>query len=66
MLGIHPLRVTRLPEGAFDRYYDLQLQRGMPLTERRPSRMNASDASVSDLLHLSGATVGAALTLSPL
>jgi hypothetical protein len=55
MLGIFPLKVTRLSEGTFDRYYDAQLQKGLPLTERRPSRLNATNASVSELLLLSGA-----------
>lgn len=53
MLGIFPLQVTRLSEGTFDRYYDAQMQKGLTLTERRPSRLNATSASVSELLHLS-------------
>jgi hypothetical protein len=55
MLGIFPLQVTPLPRGAFDRYYDAQLRRGLPLTERRPSRLKAADADVAQLLRLSGA-----------
>jgi GH3 auxin-responsive promoter len=65
MLGIHPMRVTCLSAGTFDRYYDLQLQRRLPLTKRRPSRMNASDTSVGELLCLSSAEVGAHLDVRP-
>jgi hypothetical protein len=65
MLGIQPLQVTCLSAGTFDRYYDLQLQRQLPLTERRPSRKNASDASVGELLRLSRADVGAHLYVRP-
>jgi len=52
MLGIYPLQVTRLAERAFELYYDEQVKRGLPLSERRPSRMNATDASVADLQQL--------------
>ncbi len=48
--GIHPLRVTRLPDGAFDRYHDLQQGRGLPLAKSRPLRMNASSADVRQLM----------------
>ncbi len=50
MLDIHPLLVTCLQQGAFERYYDKQLARGLPLPERRPSRMNATDSDVLELL----------------
>ncbi len=50
MLGIRPLSVTVLPPGTFDRYYEVQRRAGVPLTVRRPSRMNASDAAVATLL----------------
>ena len=50
MLDIHPLLVTRLQEGAFEHYYDKQLARGLPLPERRPSRMNATETDVLELL----------------
>lgn len=53
MLGISPLCVTTLRSGTFDRYYDFQAGRGLPLTERRPSRLNSSNAEVADLLRLS-------------
>ena len=49
MLDIHPLRVTRLPSGAFDSYYDRQLDRGLPLPMRRPLRMKASDSDIQEL-----------------
>ncbi|MFQ6026365.1 MAG: GH3 auxin-responsive promoter family protein [Dehalococcoidia bacterium] len=59
MLGIFPLRVTRLADGTFDRYYDLQLKRERPLTERRPSRMNAADDCLAELISLSNGVVEA-------
>ncbi len=49
MLDIRPLRVTVLPVGAFDRYYDLKRGAGAPLTERRPPRMNADPTVIADL-----------------
>ncbi|MDA0733650.1 MAG: GH3 auxin-responsive promoter family protein [Chloroflexi bacterium] len=55
MLGIFPLQVTTLQSGTFDRYYDFQTQCGLPLTERRPSRLNASNAELTVLLRLSAA-----------
>jgi hypothetical protein len=57
MLDIFPLQVTCLSEGAFERYYDIQRDRGLPLTERRPPRMNAPDSSIEDLLRTSAAEV---------
>ena len=58
MLDIYPLRLTRLTAGAFDRYYDRQVERGLPLTERRPSRMKATDADVAQLLEAGRVRVG--------
>jgi hypothetical protein len=59
MLGIFPLRVTPLTEGSFERYYDLQMKRGRPLTERRPARMNATEESVAELIRMSGGVIEA-------
>ena len=58
MLDIHPLQVTCLSRGTFDRYYDEKQSQGLPLTERRPLRMKASDSSVGDLLRVSTADPG--------
>ena len=50
MLGIRPLRVTLLPPGTFDRYYEAMRQAGEPLTRRLPPRMNANDNVIRVLL----------------
>ena len=50
MLGIRPLRVTVLPPGTFDRYYEAMRQAGEPLTRRQPPRMNANDDVIDGLL----------------
>ena len=54
MLDISPLRVTCLSPGTFDRFYDEKQRDGLPLPQRRPLRMRATDSSVDDLLRLSG------------
>ncbi len=56
MLDIRPLRITVLPVGAFDRYYDLKRAAGAPLTDRRPARMNAGPAVITDLQSAAFAT----------
>jgi len=50
MLGIRPLRVTILPAGTFDRYYEDMRLAGEPLTRRVPPRMNAGDSARDRLL----------------
>lgn len=52
MLGIHPLKVTLLGHGAFDRYYDYMRKAGAELMARRPKRMNADDETIERLLQL--------------
>jgi hypothetical protein len=54
LLGVCPLRVTMLPEGAFAGYQNLPSERRLPTTEERPSRLNASDAEVAQLLDIKG------------
>ena len=49
MLGIKPLRVSLLPAGVFDQYYEVKRKAGAPLTDRRPARMNASDDVIAVL-----------------
>ena len=60
LLANHPLRVTRLPEGAFAGYQNLPNGPRIPTTGARPSRLNATDAEVAQLLTVrciaSGAT----------
>lgn len=50
MLGIRPLKVTCLPPGTFDRFYESRLKAGELLGRRKPARMNSSDDDVVDLL----------------
>ena len=50
MLGIRPLRVTVLPSGTFDRYYEARRLAGEPLTRRQPPRMNPDDDVIEGLL----------------
>ncbi|MDP3064484.1 MAG: GH3 auxin-responsive promoter family protein, partial [Chloroflexota bacterium] len=54
MLGIHPLRVTLLSPGAFDRFYDARRQAGEELGRLRPPHMNSTDADIADLLKAGG------------
>lgn len=54
MLGIWPLRVTILPLGSFQRYYEEKHKAGADLAHLRPPHMNASDEVIGDLLRLSG------------
>lgn len=50
MLGIRPLRVTILPAGSFQRYYENRKKAGADLAHLKPPHMNASDAIVEDLV----------------
>ncbi|MBN2187687.1 MAG: GH3 auxin-responsive promoter family protein, partial [Dehalococcoidia bacterium] len=50
MLGIQPLRVTLVPAGTFQRYYEERKRDGVALAHMKPPHMNASDAIIEDLL----------------
>jgi hypothetical protein len=52
MLGIRPLRVTLLPAGSFQRYYEQKKTSGADLAHLKPPHMNASDTVIQDLLSL--------------
>jgi phenylacetate-coenzyme A ligase PaaK-like adenylate-forming protein len=52
MLGIRPLRVTLLPAGSFQRYYEERKRGGADLAHLKPPHMNASDTIIRDLLSL--------------
>jgi len=54
MLGIRPLRVTTLPPGAFDRFYDFRKDAGLELGKLRPPHMNATQEDIVDLLRIGG------------
>ena len=53
LLGVCPLRVTLLPEGTFAGYQNLSPERRLPTTGERPSRLNATDVEVAQLLDIS-------------
>lgn len=50
MLGIRPLRVTILPFGSFQRYYERKKASGAELAHLKPPHMNAPDTAILDLL----------------
>jgi hypothetical protein len=54
MLGMSPLRFTRLSAGTFDRFYEERRNAGVDLMSRKPKRMNADDETVGRLLRMSG------------
>jgi hypothetical protein len=53
MLGLKPLRVTLLKEGAFASYIEAKQKAGVHLAQLKPKRVNASDATVQELLNYS-------------
>jgi phenylacetate-coenzyme A ligase PaaK-like adenylate-forming protein len=50
MLGIRPLRVTLLPAGAFQQFYEKKKRDGAELSHLKPPHMNASDSVIQNLL----------------
>jgi len=50
----NPIRVTILPRGGFQHYYEEKRKAGADLAHLKPPHMNASDAVIQDLLRLSG------------
>jgi hypothetical protein len=50
MLGIRPLRVTLLPAGSFQQYYEKRKASGADLAHLKPPHINASDTIIQDLL----------------
>ncbi len=53
MLEIQPLRVTLLPVGTFQRYYDEKRKAGYDLARLRPKHMNPADSAIQDIIRLS-------------
>jgi len=53
MLGIHPLRVTLLTQGTFQRYLEGKQKAGADLAHLKPPHMNASDNHIAELILLS-------------
>lgn len=54
MLQIKPLQATILSKGTFQRFYKEKQAAGLDLAHLKPSHTNASDATIEDLLRLSG------------
>jgi hypothetical protein len=50
MLGIRPLRVSLLPAGSFQQYYEKKKASGADLAHLKPPHMNASDTVIQNLL----------------
>ena len=53
MLGLNPVRVTLLPPGSSQRYYDEKQKEGADLAHLKPPHMNPSGETVQKLLQLS-------------
>lgn len=53
LLGLQPVRVTLLPQGTFQRYYDQKRSEGADLAHLKPPHMNAPDGVIQRLLQLS-------------
>jgi hypothetical protein len=53
MLDVHPLKVTLLSEGTFQRYYDEKVEAGYDLARLKPKHMNVSDDVIQELMKLS-------------
>lgn len=51
MLGIKPLRLTLLPKGSFQHYFEEKRKAGADLSHLKPAHMNASDQVIKDLLY---------------
>jgi len=56
MLGIQPLRVSPLPVGSFQEYYEERKRGGADLAHMKPPHMNASEAIIQDLLNQAQST----------
>lgn len=53
MLEIHPLQITILSSGTYDRFYKARQEAGFELGQRKPPQMNATDQDIEELLRLS-------------
>jgi phenylacetate-coenzyme A ligase PaaK-like adenylate-forming protein len=53
MLGLRPIRVTRLASGSFRAYYEAQKAAGAPLVKLKPSAVNAVQESIDRLQAIS-------------
>jgi len=53
-LGLQPVRVTYLPPGTFQRYYEEMRKEGADLAHLKPPHMNPSDDVIEKLFRLGG------------
>jgi hypothetical protein len=51
MLGIHPLRVSRLVNGTFRRYQEYQQRQGADMAHMKPPHMSPSEEQMKILLN---------------
>jgi hypothetical protein len=51
MLGIHPLRVSRLENGTFRRYQEFQQRQGADMAHMKPPHMSPSEEQIKILLN---------------
>jgi hypothetical protein len=51
-LEFQPVRVTVLPQGTFDRFYEEKVKEGADLAHLKPPHMNASEAVIKQLVQL--------------
>lgn len=52
MLGIFPIKVTLIPEGSFQRYYEARVKEGADLAHLKPPHVNAPEKDIGELTHL--------------
>ncbi len=52
MLNLKPLRITVIPSGGFQHYYEERKKKGAELAHLKPPHMNASDSVIKNLLKI--------------
>ncbi len=58
MAGLHPLRITYLPTGSFDRYRARKVAEGADLAHLKPFHVNPPEQSLNTLLEVAGTREG--------
>jgi len=58
MAGLHPLRITYLPTGSFDRYRQRKVSEGADLAHLKPLHINPPDEVLDTLLEVAGTREG--------
>ena len=57
MLGIKPLKITVIPSGSFQQYYEQRKKEGADLAHLKPPHMNAPDNIIQSLLKIAESTI---------